>query len=285
MQWKRNYCTCSIKTRDTESQCWDAAMASGDQQRKAGVLGWIETCLLISFFSLTVSWAAEARWTHGGRVMERRRAERRPSAGQDNAGFLLPSMKALRGMTLTTLVSLPLDCSLPGRCACHTDATACPCWPTKLLEQMMGSQQAGHDWGVPGAAAAQWDPMKATRSILALMHCGQEQTELGWCNTILLPSLPVPQQQRNQNIYVYKLGLIRIFVQFNLMLQVRLWTGQLSPFFPLVFLNSLCWFTFFLEHTKSYFKRTENPKGLWVCWNNCLPQVLENTRQQSTWAM
>lgn len=22
---------------------------------------------------------------------------------------------------------------------------------------------------------------------------------------------------------------------------------------------------FFLEHTKSYFKHTENPKGLWVC--------------------
>lgn len=83
------------------------------------------------------------------------------------------------------------------------------------------------------------------------MHCGQEETELGWCNTILLPSLPAPQQHGIQYIYAYKLwGLIRIFDLFNLMLQVTLWTGQLSPFYPLAFFNSFCWFTFFLEHTR-----------------------------------
>lgn len=92
--------------------------------------------------------------------MEGRRAESCPSAGWDNAGFLLPSMKALRGMTLATgmnscCFSLPLACSFPDRCACHRDATVCLCWPMELLEQVMGSQLAGHDWGVPGAAVAE----------------------------------------------------------------------------------------------------------------------------------
>lgn len=30
---------CSIKTRERESQCWDAAAASGGQQRDAGGVG------------------------------------------------------------------------------------------------------------------------------------------------------------------------------------------------------------------------------------------------------
>lgn len=127
MQWKRNYCTCSIKTRDRESQCWDAAVASGDQRRDAGVLGWIETCLLISFLSLIVSRAAEACWTHGGSVMEGRRAERHPSAGWDNAGFLFPSMKALRGMTLTMLVnSAASACPWTGPSQADVPATRMP---------------------------------------------------------------------------------------------------------------------------------------------------------------
>lgn len=84
----------------------------GPSRGIAGVLGWIETLLLISCYSLIVSQAAEACWPHGGRVTEGRRTERRPSAGRDNAGFLLPSVKVLRGMTPTTYCfSLPWTAS------------------------------------------------------------------------------------------------------------------------------------------------------------------------------
>lgn len=137
IQWERNYCMCSIKTRERKFQCWDAATASGDQQRDAGVLGRTERQLLISCFFLIVSRPPEAHWPPGGPW--RGGEQRPPSAGRDNVGFLLPSMKALRGLTPAMLVnlccfSLPLDCSLRGRCACHADATACPCWPTELVE-------------------------------------------------------------------------------------------------------------------------------------------------------
>lgn len=68
----------------------------------------------------------------------------------------------------------------------------------------------------------------------------------------------MPQQQ---NIYVYKLGgLIRIFVQFDLMLQVRLRTGQLSPFSPLVFSNYFCWFSFFCNTPRAILSTRRTPK-------------------------
>lgn len=154
IQWKRNYCTCSIETRDRESQCWDAAVASGDQWRDAGVLGWIETSLLISFLSLIVPSSRsmlDPWWErHGGKESR--------EAPFCRLGECWLSLSLNEGIERNDpdhagelcCFSLPLDWSLPGRCAYHTDATACPCWPTKLLEQMMGSQLAGHDWGVSG---------------------------------------------------------------------------------------------------------------------------------------
>lgn len=68
-----------------------------------GAAGWTETGLLISNFSLIPSQAAERSWPRGGRpwpcVREERKADRHPSKGQDNAGFLFPSMRTLRGTT------------------------------------------------------------------------------------------------------------------------------------------------------------------------------------------
>ena len=64
---------------------------------------WMETGLLISNFLLILSGAAEVSWPRGGRswpcIGEGRRADRHPSEGSDNAGFLLPSMRTLRGTT------------------------------------------------------------------------------------------------------------------------------------------------------------------------------------------
>lgn len=106
----------------------------------------------------------------------------------------MPSMRALRGMTLGNLCrsSLALDCSLPARCGHHVRQKPSPTlsrWPPG---RVMGSQMAGGNRGgwpeLLRLSETRGDPRQLRKHLVAL--CVMGRSEQRWGDATPSSSLP-----------------------------------------------------------------------------------------------